>query len=147
MTLNYLLSLSLIWHHRQSRFSLSHFLAPFPHKIQAHNILHIWNPIYSHGPVMNPVYHQKTIKFTSCQTNNTLQQKVGAIANLQDPYLKKTSNVNRDQHSHSTSKYCSIMILSPGLELDCLRREGVAAIRYKINMSTKKLLKRRKLLE
>ena len=37
------------------------------------------------------------------------------------------------------------MILPQGLELGCMRQEEVAPIRYMINMSTKQLLKRRKL--
>ena len=73
-----------------------------------------------------------------------MQQKVGAMANLHGPYLRKISNVNLHQHGHQTLKYCSSMILLPGLELGCLRREGVAPIRYRIYMSIKQLLKRRK---
>ena len=91
--LNYRLSIDLIWRHRQSRFSMSHFRATFPHQIQAHS-LHICNPFYSHGPAINPVYHQKAIKLTSCQANNTLRQKVRATVNLQGPYLRITSDVN-----------------------------------------------------
>ena len=50
------------------------------------------------------------------------------------------------QHSHPLSKDCSIMILPPGLKLGCLwRKIGAAPIRYRINLSTKQLLKRGKL--
>ena len=80
--LNYRLSVGLIWRHHQSPFSLSYFRNTSPHQIQAHNFLHICNPLYSHGPVINPVYHQKAIRITNCQNNNSLQRKVGAIANL-----------------------------------------------------------------
>ena len=92
--LNYRLSVGLIWCHRQSRFFLSHFRATFPHQTQTHNLLHICNPLCRYGPATNPVYHQKAIKFTSCQTSNTLQEKVGAITNLKGPYLRTTSDVN-----------------------------------------------------
>ena len=132
--LNYRLSIDLIWRHRQSRFSMSHFRATFPHQIQAHS-LHICNPFYSHGPAINPVYHQKAIKLTSCQANNTLRQKLRATVNLQGPYLTITSDVNLSPTQHPTSKYCSSVILPSGLELGCLRWEGAALIRYRINMS------------
>ena len=68
-----------------------------PHKTQAHNPLHIRNPLYSHEPVIDPVYHQKSIEFTSCHFshyNSTLQQKVRAIANLHGPYLRTICDVN-----------------------------------------------------
>ena len=96
-------------------------------------IFSIFSTPYSHGSLINPVYTQNTIILTSCQTNNTLPQKLGAISNLQRPYLR------------TTSKYCSSMILPQGLELGCIRQEEVAPICYMINMSTKQLLKRRKL--
>ena len=126
-----------------SWFSLSHFRASFLPQIQAHNLLHICNPLYTHRPVINPVYYQKAIKLTSCQTNNTLQQKVADVANLKGPSPRTTSDVIH-QHSHPSSKYCSRMILPPGLELGCLQREGVEPIRYRVNMfcqtTTKKTL-------
>ena len=47
------------------------------------------------------------------------------------------------QHNHPTSKYCSSVILPPLLELGCLRWGiGASSTRYRINMSTKQLLKR-----
>ena len=55
-TLNYLFSNGLIRYHCQSRFFLSYFRSTFPHKIQSHNLLHICSPLYSWGPVINPVY-------------------------------------------------------------------------------------------
>ena len=53
---------------------------------------------------------------------------------------------NFHQHSHPPAKYCSNVILPPGFELGFLRR-GITAspIRYRINLSTKQLLKRHKL--
>ena len=50
------------------------------------------------------------------------------------------------QHSHPPPKYCSSVILPPGFELGCLRWGiGASPIRYRINLSTKHLLKRPKL--
>lgn len=53
--------------------------------------------LYSHDPLIDPVYYQKAIKITNChfsRHNNTLQQKVEALANLQGPYLRTISDVN-----------------------------------------------------
>ena len=100
----------------------------FSPKIQAHNLRHIRNPLYSHKPAINPVYHHKAIKFTSCHFshyNSTLLKKVGAIANLQGPYLRTTSDLNL---SPTVTQHLFKRDSSSSLELGCLRREIGAAL-------------------
>ena len=47
------------------------------------------------------------------------------------------------QHSHPISKYCSSVTPPPGLKPDYLRwGKGASPVRYKIKISTRKLLKR-----
>ena len=145
-TLNYLFSNGLIRHHCQSRFFLSYFRSTFPHKIQSHNLLHICSPLYSRGPVINPVYLPAT-DHKNYQLSN--QQYFAAKCRGKASNLQSSKSNLQCQSFTDTvtqqSKYCSSMIVSSGLELGCLWPEGITPIRCRINISTKKLRKRCKL--
>ena len=72
----------------------------FPQRIQVHSLLHTQLPVtvtnieQTSLPPKGCKIHLSCHFFVKTRYNSTLQQKVGTLTNLQDPYLKTTSNVN-----------------------------------------------------
>ena len=116
----------MIWRHRQSRFSPT----TFPNRIQVHHLLHTQPPLHSQTwkrPSLPPKSYKihLFIDFhflVRRHFNSTLQQKIGAITNLQDKNDLQYSHSKWKYISsvHSKWKYISSVVFPPGLKLDCL---------------------------